>query len=159
MSQARDESQEIVPERIGEDPVEVSVESGEGEPSAPVDVPEALAVLPLKNTVLFPTLLAPLLVNTPRSRRLIDHVLLTRERMFFTSAVRRELEGSPDADDIYRFGTVVRVVRMLKFPDGSYRLLVQGVSRARVEEFLPGLEGELPPGEKPFLRGRVAVAG
>jgi ATP-dependent Lon protease len=155
MSQARDEGPDILPDRAGDDPVEVSVESGQGEPSVPVDVPETLAVLPLKNTVLFPTLLAPLLVNTPRSRRLIDHVLLTKERMFFTAAVRRELEGSPEADDIYRFGTVVRVARMLKFPDGSYRLLVQGVARARIEEFLPGVESDLPEGEKPFLRGRV----
>jgi ATP-dependent Lon protease len=155
MSETRDKSQDILPAEIDEAPVDVAVERGADESEGRYPVPETLPVLPLKNTVLFPTLMAPLLVNTPRSRRLIDHVLLTRERMFFTSAVRRPLEGSPEADDIYGFGTVVRVVRMLKFPDGSYRLLVQGVSRARIQEFLPGTETDLPEGEKPFLLARV----
>ncbi len=159
MSETRDKSQDILPAEIDETPVDVAVERGADESEGRYPVPETLPVLPLKNTVLFPTLLAPLLVNTPRSRRLIDHVLLTRERMFFTSAVRRPLEGSPEADDIYGFGTVVRVVRMLKFPDGSYRLLVQGVSRARIQEFLPGTETNLPAGEKPFLLARVDLQG
>jgi ATP-dependent Lon protease len=153
----QEESQEILPEQIGDEPVDVAVGSDADEPEDGLDVPETLAVLPLKNTVLFPTLLAPLLVNTPRSRRLIDHVLLTKERLFLTAAVKRDLEGSPEAADIYAAGTVVRVVRMLKFPDGSYRLLVQGVSRARVTEFLPGTETDLPAGEKPFLHGRVEL--
>jgi len=153
-----EQSTDILPEHAGDEPVEVAVEADEGEGGAQtLQVPERLPVLPLKNTVLFPALLAPLLVNTPRSRRLIDHVLVTRERLFVTSAVRGEVEGSPDADDIHPFGTVVRVGRMLKFPDGSYRLLVQGVARARLSEFAPGPEGELPPGEKPFLEARVEV--
>ena len=58
--------------------------------------------------------------------------------------MRGPIEGSPRATDVYRVGTVLRVVKMLKFPDDSYRLLVQGVARARVEEFVA---------EAPFLRG------
>jgi ATP-dependent Lon protease len=61
-------------------------------------------------------------------------------------AVRGEVENSPGSDDVYRLGTVLRIVKMLKFPDESYRLLVQGVARARVDEFVA---------ERPFLRGRV----
>ena len=157
MSEERDQGHEILPERIGDEPVEVAVRSGADEPEGGLQVPPVLPVLPLKNTVIFPALLAPLLVNTPRSKRLIDAVLLSRERMFVTAAVRRPLEGSPEAEDVYPFGTAVRVARMLKFPDGSYRLLIQGVSRARVTEFLPGEEPGLPPGERPFLRGRVEL--
>jgi ATP-dependent Lon protease len=133
---------------------EITVDTGgpvEGMPSqdAPrLELPEILPVLPLKNTVLFPYLLSPLLVNSERSKRLIDSVLLTPERMMLCAAVKGPLEGSPGPDDVYRVGTFLRIVKMLKFPDGSYRLLVQGVARGRVDEFVA---------EEPFLRGRTRL--
>jgi len=114
---------------------------------AGIDLPEQLPILPLKNTVLFPFLLSPLLVNTPRSRALIDETLLHPERLLVCTAVKHAVEGSPGPDDVYRFGTVLRVVKMLKFPDGSYRLLVQGVARVAIDEFEPEPE--------PFLRARI----
>jgi len=110
-------------------------------------LPEELPVLPLKNTVLFPYLLSPLLVNTPRSQELIDEVLLQDDRLMVSVAVCRELDGSPTAEDVYRVGTLLRVVKMLKFPDDSYRLLVQGIGRVRIDEF---------SAEEPFLRGRIS---
>jgi len=127
---------------------EVAVETSEGSDASEerLTLPEALPVLPLKNTVLFPQLLSPLLVNTARSKRLIEAVLLTPERLFLAVAVSREVDGSPGADDVYRRGTIVRVVKMLKFPDDSYRLLVQGVTRAEITEFLE---------DTGFLRARV----
>jgi ATP-dependent Lon protease len=129
---------------------EVSVDTGaarEGEErGARLALPEVLPVLPLKNTVLFPYLLNPLLVNTTRSKGLVDAVLLTPERLLLCAAVRQPVEGSPGPDDVYRVGTILRVVKMLKFPDGSYRLLVQGVARAGIEEFAA---------TEPFLRARV----
>src|SRR5271166_2656713 len=115
--------------------VVVRTDGGDQEPER-IDLPEALPVLPLKNTVLFPFLLSPLLVNSARSKRLIEHVLLTPERLMLAVAVSRELEGSPGPDDVHRTGCVLRVVKMLKFPDDSYRLLVQGVTRAQIESFL-----------------------
>jgi ATP-dependent Lon protease len=128
---------------------EVAVDTGAGSAGgevASLELPELLPVLPLKNTVLFPYLLNPLLVNSERSKRLIDAVLLTPERLLLSAAVRRPVEGSPGPDDVHRVGTVLRVVKMLKFADGSYRLLVQGVVRAAVEEFVA---------REPFLRARV----
>jgi ATP-dependent Lon protease len=120
-------------------------ESEEGQAGG-LEIPELLPVLPLKNTVLFPYLLNPLLVNSERSKRLIDAVLLTPQRLMLSVAVRHAIEGSPGPDDLFRAGTILRIVKMLKFADGSYRLLVQGVARARIEEFVS---------EDPFLRGRV----
>jgi ATP-dependent Lon protease len=125
---------------------EVAVGIGTSEEAGELTLPEVLPVLPLKNTVLFPHLLAPLLVNTERSKRLIDAVLVSPHRLLVSAAVRRAVEGSPGRDDLHRVGTVLRVVRMLKFPDDSYRLLVQGVSRAAVEDFVS---------ESPFFEGRV----
>ncbi len=127
---------------------EVLVGSGAQEEPAGIDIPDVLPLLPLKNTVLFPYLLSPLLVSSARSKRLIDEVLITPQRLMLALAVRGEVEGSPGTGDVHRIGTVLRIVKMLKFPDESYRLLVQGVARARVEAFV---------GEEPFLRGRVGL--
>jgi ATP-dependent Lon protease len=139
------EPEEIQPEEFGEG-TEVVVGSGTGEPSASTEIPSSLPVLPLKNTVLFPHLRFPLLVNSERSKRLIDVVLLTPDRLLLCAAVRNPVEGSPGPDDVYRVGTVMRIVKMLKFPDDSYRLLVQGVARARVSSF---------ESSDPFLRGSI----
>jgi ATP-dependent Lon protease len=105
-------------------------------------------VLPLKNTVLFPFLLSPLLVNTERSKKVIDAVLVSPERLMLALAVRGDVEGSPGADEVYRVGTVLRIVKMLKFPDESYRLVVQGVTRARADAFVS---------EQPYLRAKVSA--
>ena len=122
-----------------------SITSGEDEEESP-EIPDELPVLPLKNTVLFPFLLSPILVNTPASQELIDSVLLRPDRLLACAAIRHEIEGQARTEDIFDVGTVLRVVKMLKFPDGSYRLLVQGVSRVRLEEILS---------EEPFLHARV----
>ena len=110
------------------------------------ELPQALPVLPLKNTVLFPYLLSPLLVNTPASQRLIDDVLARPDRLMVCTAVKRDLEGPPGPEDVYSIGTVLRIVKMLKFPDDSYRLLVQGVARVELREFTA---------EEPFLRAEI----
>ena len=124
---------------------EIAVGSGGDETALPA-IPDALPVLPLQNTVLFPHLLSPLLVNTDRSRRLIDEVLRSPERLLVCVAVKRPVESSPGPDDLHGVGTVMRIAKMLKFPDDSYRLLVQGVARAAVDGFVS---------EHPFLVGRV----
>jgi ATP-dependent Lon protease len=135
-------------EKVAKGGSEVAVGIGEDEESPSVEIPGALPILPLKNTVLFPFLLHPLLVNSQRSKRLIDAVLVSPQRLMMSVAVRHPVEGSPGADDVYRAGTVLRIVKMIKFPDDSYRLLVQGVSRARIEEFTS---------DSPFLNGRIAI--
>jgi len=135
--------------QIEEEPggMEISVGSGpEDEADELTELPEELPVLPLKNTVLFPYLLSPLLVNTPTSQRLIDDVLARPDRLMVCTAVKRDLQGPPGPDDIYAVGTVLRIVKMLKFPDDSYRLLVQGVARVTLGKFTA---------EEPFLRAEI----
>ena len=127
--------------------MEIRVGSGpEDEAEELSELPDELPVLPLKNTVLFPYLLSPLLVNTPASQRLIDNVLVRPDRLMVCAAVKRELQGPPGADDIYSVGTVLRIVKMLKFPDDSYRLLVQGVARVELGKFTA---------KDPFLRAEI----
>ena len=129
---------------------EIAVGTGAHEDDEPsFEWPAVLPVLPLKNTVLFPHILSPLLVNTERSQALIDDVLVRPDRLMVAAAVLDpSLEGSPGPDEIYRVGTVLRVVKMLKFPDQSYRLLVQGVGRVAIGEF---------EATDPFLRARVTA--
>ena len=128
--------------------MEIAVGSGpEDEFEELTELPEELPVLPLKNTVLFPYLLSPLLVNTPASQRLIDDVLVRPDRLMVCTAVKREVSGPPGEDDVYSVGTVLRVVKMLKFPDDSYRLLVQGVARVELGRFTA---------TDPFLRAEIS---
>ena len=119
-------------------PVEVRVESGDLDDGQfhSLDIPAELPILPLKNTVLFPFLLSPLLVSTSASQKLIDDVLLNPDRLLVCAALRNETEETPRGEDIFKMGTVLRVVKMLKFPDESYRLLVQGVARVQIASFM-----------------------
>ena len=98
-----DESNEIRPE-VEPQPGggQVVVDSAVEQEPTELDVPKLLSVLPLKNTVLFPFLLSPLLVSSARSKRLIDRALLSPQRMLVTAAVRGPVTGSPGPDDVYR---------------------------------------------------------
>ncbi len=128
--------------------MEIQVGSGpDDEVDELTQLPDELPVLPLKNTVLFPYLLSPLLVNTPASQRLIDDVLVRPDRLMVCTAVKRDVAGPPGADDVYSVGTVLRIVKMLKFPDDSYRLLVQGVARVELGRFTAS---------EPFLRAEIS---
>ncbi len=127
--------------------MEIAVGSGaDEEGDALTEIPDELPILPLKNTVLFPYLLSPLLVNTPASQELIDDALMRPDRLMVCTAVKRDVSGPPGADDVYGVGTVLRIVKMLKFPDDSYRLLVQGVSRVALRRFTA---------TEPFLRAEI----
>lgn len=114
----------------------------------PFTVPEQLPVLPLKNTVLFPKLLVPMLVNTRRSKTLIDAVMERSPRLLVAVGVRRPVEKGPGPDDMYRIGTVLNVVRNMRFPDGSYRVLAQCLARAEILDI---------ESEQPFFEGRIAL--
>jgi ATP-dependent Lon protease len=142
-----DEDERQIDEEVAGGGMEIAVGSGREDDSDDLtELPDELPVLPLKNTVLFPYLLSPLLVNTPASQRLIDEVLARPDRLMVCTAVKRDMQGPPGAKDVYAVGTVLRIVKMLKFPDDSYRLLVQGVARVSLERFTS---------EDSFLRAEV----
>ena len=100
-----------------------------------------LPVLPLKETVVFPESMTPLAVGQERSVKLIDDVV-SGERMLALFTVKREEADPPGWDDLYRVGTVAVVHKMIKVPDGTLRILVQGVQRVRLVE---------PVQEEPYL--------
>src|SRR6266581_5872639 len=115
------------------------------EPSDPdLDYPAALPVLPLKDTVVFPQSMSPLAIGQERSVRLIDDVV-SGDRLLALVTARDSSIDAPSWDDIYEIGTVALVHKMIKVPDGTLRILVQGIERMRLEHRLdtdPYLLGE-----------------
>src|SRR5436190_1152499 len=108
-------------------------------------IPAALPVLPLREIVPFPDTLTPLAVGRPRSMRLINDVL-SGERMLALVASKNPEEEDPGPDELYDVGVAGIVARMLKVPDGTIRILVQGTERIRIADFVA---------EEPYLVARV----
>jgi ATP-dependent Lon protease len=109
-------------------------------------LPATLPVLPLKDTVAFPDTLTPLAVGQERSIQLIDDVLGTNRMLAMVTARDPENEV-PGPDDLYRVGVVGAVARMVKIPDGTLRILVQGMQRVKLGEFVA---------EQPYMVARVS---
>ena len=95
-----------------------------------------LPILPLRGVVVYPMMWLPLTVGQPRSVRLIDEALAEAETRIiglFTS--RNPEEEEPDPDDIFQVGTLAVVHRMLRAPDGTVRLIIQGLERIKIEDY------------------------
>src|SRR5499433_30270 len=99
-----------------------------------ITIPDVLPVLPLPDVVVFPYMIVPLFVNRERSAKAVDHAL-AENRMVMLVSQKDSNVDDPKPADLYDFGTVSMIMRMLKLPDGRVRILVQGFSRAHVESF------------------------
>jgi ATP-dependent Lon protease len=107
---------------------------------------ERLPVLPLKETVVFPESVTPLAIGQARSVRLVDDVVAGDDRLLALVTVRDPDAEQPAWDDLYEIGTVAVIQKMIKVPDGTLRILVQGLRRVRIARRLeddPYLIGEL----------------
>ncbi|MFC1476132.1 endopeptidase La [Candidatus Zixiibacteriota bacterium] len=108
---------------------------------------EELAILPTKSVVVFPSMVMPLMINDERYARLIDQTLM-RGRAIGLFAQKSPEEDNPGPDGLYRVGTVGTILKMLRFPDGSVRFLVQGLSRVKITKFVR---------VEPFLTARAEI--
>ncbi|UCE05057.1 MAG: endopeptidase La [bacterium] len=100
-----------------------------------VVIPDTLAILPLRDFVVFPYMVTPLIIARPKSMRLIDEVMENSKLLGLVAQKQPELED-PDIDNLFRYGTVAYILKMLRFPDGSLRILVQGLSRLKIIKFI-----------------------
>ncbi len=100
----------------------------ETNPDIESKVPPELPILPLRDTVAFPNIVTPLVVAREKSVKLINDVIAGSRILGLVAQKNGEIED-PGLDDIYSVGTAAIILRMLKFPDGSLRVLVQGISR------------------------------
>jgi ATP-dependent Lon protease len=98
-------------------------------------LPEALPVLPLRETVAFPDTLTPLAVGQERSVNLVNDVLAGNRMLVMVASKDPELEA-PGPEQLYEVGVVGAIARMLKVPDGTLRVLIQGAQRVRITRWV-----------------------
>jgi len=114
-----------------------------------IDLPSALPILPLKETVVFPDSATPLAIGQERSIKLIDEVV-AKDRILALVTVKNDDVEQPGWDDLYDVGTAAIVHKLIKVPDGTLRILVQGIDRvtldARIQDdpYLVGTFTALP---------------
>lgn len=104
-----------------------------------MNIPPELPVLPLRDIVIYPFMIVPLFVSRDRSIKAVDEAL-SQNRMILLVSQKDLDKEEPTQEDLYRVGTVAVIMRMLKLPDGRIRILIQGLSRARVESVTTGGE-------------------
>lgn len=110
-----------------------------------VPAPEIIPILPLRGVVVFPQTAVPLTIGQPRSIKLVDDVVAGNRFVGLVAAKDPNLE-TPGPDDLYRVGTLATIHRLLRAPDGTIRLLVQGVERFRLVEIAQ---------TEPYLMARI----
>ncbi len=101
-----------------------------------VKINEELPVIPLKELVIFPYLVVPLLVGRPKSVEALEEAMRT-DHVVFLVAQKQQVaeEEDPNPDDIFEVGTAATVLQVLRLPDGTARALVEGLARGRIVEF------------------------
>lgn len=118
------------------------------EAEKPVEIPAELPVLPLRDTVLFPSSFMPLAVAREASVRLIDEAT-SSGRMIGVFTQREAATEEPLQEDLYTVGTATHIHKMFKLPDGSLRLIVQGLARVRLDRITQ---------TRPYLKAGVSPA-
>lgn len=111
----------------------------------PEDLPEELSILPIKNTVLFPGVVIPITVGRQKSIKLVKKAY-QGNRIIGVIAQKNSQAEEPVIEDLYRTGTVARIIKMLVLPDGNTTIIIQGKNRFNIREFIQ---------EDPFLTAKI----
>jgi ATP-dependent Lon protease len=111
------------------------------------EIPEVLALLPLRNTVLFPGVVIPITAGRDKSIKLLQQANKEKSLIGVVSQLDAENE-EPGKDDIFKVGTVARIIRMFKMPDGNTTVIIQGKKRFEIDEVIE---------EEPFMKARVNI--
>ena len=108
-------------------------------------IPQEIGILPLANTVVFPYLIVPLQVNRPSSIQLVDDALVgSRVIGLFTQ--KNSEDTTSESPEVYEIGTAANILKMLRYPDGTMMVLVQGTGRIQIEEMTQ---------KKPYPKARI----
>ena len=99
------------------------------------DIPDVMPLLPVRDVVIYSYMILPLMVGREKSIKAVEQAL-EKDRLIFLAAQKNSTDEDPDPGDIYEIGTVAMVVKMLKLPDGRVKILVQGLAKARILEYL-----------------------
>ncbi|MGH7381651.1 MAG: endopeptidase La [Candidatus Methylomirabilales bacterium] len=109
-------------------------------------MPETVPVLPVRDMVVYPFMILPLYVGREKSIRAVEEAL-SRDRLILLVAQKDAEVEDPNSQEIYPVGTVTMIMRVLKMPDGRVKILVQGLARTRILEFLR---------KEPYFEARIA---
>lgn len=112
-----------------------------------IKIPDKLPILPLRDFIVFPYMVTPLIIARPKSMRLIDAVMEDNKLLGLVAQRQPELED-PDMDKMFEFGTAAYVLKMLRFPDESLRIIVQGMSRFKIHKFVQ---------QKPYFVAKIST--
>ncbi|MEZ4549103.1 MAG: endopeptidase La [Desulfobacterales bacterium] len=112
-----------------------------------IDIPETMPLLPVRDVVIFIDMVLPLFIGRERSVKAVDKAM-GETRLLFLSTQRDPSIEDPKPDDIYRVGTICRILRILKLPDGHFKVLVQGLEKGRIKRYV---------GKKAFFNVKVEV--
>ncbi|HEX8639221.1 MAG TPA: LON peptidase substrate-binding domain-containing protein, partial [Pyrinomonadaceae bacterium] len=117
-----------------------------------MQIPSELPVLPLRDIVIYPFMIVPLFVSRDKSIKAVDEAL-SQNRMIMLVSQKDLDKEEPSQEDLYKVGTVAVIMRMLKLPDGRIRILIQGLSRARVDSVTAGgnyVKAQITPISEPL---------
>jgi len=120
--------------------------SEKGEEKKGIDIPEDLPILPINESVLYPKMILPLMVSQERLIQLIDAALLANKMIGIVAIKTKQVE-EVKPEDLFEVGCAASILKMLKMPNNSLRLLIQGTSRIRLTEFTQ---------REPYIRAKVA---
>src|ERR1043166_675968 len=113
--------------------------------NSPVEIPDVLPLLPIRDIVIYPYMMLPLFVGRDILIRAVEEAL-SRDRLIFLVSQMNSAEENPGPGDIHRVGTIASIMRMLKLADGRVKILVQGLSKAEIEDYLR---------ERPFFEVKI----
>lgn len=123
----------------------IEIENDTEQGSEELKIPDVLPLLPIRDVVVYPFMIIPLFVGREMSIKAVDSAL-AGDRMILLATQHDVGDEDPPADKIYEVGTVAMIMRMLKLPDGRVKILVQGLAKARITEYVT---------DKPFYTVRV----
>ena len=109
------------------------------------NIPENLPILPLRNAVIYPHITVPIFLNGEDSMKLVEETLLRQKLLGIVTQKSEEVE-EPTPEDLYDIGTVTRVLKMTRPPEGGMFIVIQGIARMKVREYLQ---------EKPYYTARI----
>lgn len=112
-----------------------------------IDLPTEVPILPVRDTVFYPFVVSPIIIGREKSIKLVEDALV-KDKIIALFSQKDANAEDPQVNDLFDMGTVVLILKMLKFPDGSLRLIVQGLSRAKLKGIVQA---------EPYLKGRIEV--
>ena len=133
-----DENSELIPLMTPEDEKEINNEV----------LPDSLPILPLKNTVLFPGVVIPITAGRDKSIKLINEANKGDKLIGVVSQIDKNIED-PYLNDIYKTGTVAKILKVLKMPDGNTTVIIQGKKRFTIDKMIS---------EEPYLKAVIELS-